>query len=295
MNDQQIRCFLAVAECMNFTAAAKKLYLSQAAISRNIASLERELGLSLFTRDSKTVTLLPAGKIMSEAFINIQKELTRAEDAAHLTVNGTIGELKLGFLEGQLLDNTIIEAIHIFEARYPNIRVQLVRGNYRTIMDDIHSSLDIIEIPISTVKSMSNVEFEPVCTLETVIIMPKNHKNAEIRSLTLSDFSSDTFVIPSEEELRGSAAALRARCNIAGFEPKILTAPDVKAQQLMVEMGKGLAIANHNHLMANSTAVVTTTVPEYPPEDFVIAWSCKNSNHLVGIFRRILRYVADRP
>lgn len=294
MNDQQIRCFLAVTDCMNFTAAAKKLYLSQAAISRNISSLERELGLSLFQRDSKSVVLLPAGEIMRDAFININRELKQAEEKAQSAVSGVEGELKLGFLEGQLLDDTIIETIRIFEARYPKIRVQLIRGNYRTIMDDVHSGLDIIEMPIAAVKCMLNVEYETVCMFETLIIMPKGHKLAGSENLTLRDFSGDTFVIPSEEELRGSAAALQSRCRSAGFDPKILTAQDVKAQQLMVETGKGLAIANHNHLMANSSAVISTTVPEYPPEEFVIAWSRKNSNHLVSVFRRILKYVSEK-
>ena len=74
---------------------------------------------------------------MRDAFININRELKQAEEKAQSAVSGVEGELKLGFLEGQLLDDTIIETIRIFEARYPKIRVQLIGGNYRTIMDDV--------------------------------------------------------------------------------------------------------------------------------------------------------------
>ena len=57
MNQRQLDCFLAVAECLNFSHAAKQLYLSQAAVSQQIQSLEKELGFSLFVRTRHSVEL----------------------------------------------------------------------------------------------------------------------------------------------------------------------------------------------------------------------------------------------
>ena len=66
MNDLQIRCFLEVAKCLNFTKAAKHLYISQSSISRQISSLENEWDLILFERNTKTVKLTGQGKMLSE-------------------------------------------------------------------------------------------------------------------------------------------------------------------------------------------------------------------------------------
>ena len=57
MTDLQVKCFLQVARCLSFTRAAKELFISQSNISRQIATLEEELGLALFDRNTKGVKL----------------------------------------------------------------------------------------------------------------------------------------------------------------------------------------------------------------------------------------------
>ena len=62
MNHRQLDCFLTVAETLNFSQAAKQLYLSQAAVSQQIQSLEKELGFPLFVRTRHQVELTEAGR-----------------------------------------------------------------------------------------------------------------------------------------------------------------------------------------------------------------------------------------
>ena len=66
MTDLQVRCFLEVVRFLNFTRAARELYISQSNISRQIASLEEELGLALFDRNSKGVKLTDQGQMLAE-------------------------------------------------------------------------------------------------------------------------------------------------------------------------------------------------------------------------------------
>src|SRR6266496_3211703 len=61
---RQLRCFVAVAEELNFSAAARRLYMSQQALSRVVAQLERELGVRLFERTTRSVRLTAAGEAM---------------------------------------------------------------------------------------------------------------------------------------------------------------------------------------------------------------------------------------
>ena len=63
MNNQQITCFLTVAETLNFTTAANRLYISQPSITYQIKSLEKELGVTLFHRTTTSTTLTKAGQI----------------------------------------------------------------------------------------------------------------------------------------------------------------------------------------------------------------------------------------
>ncbi len=61
MNLTQVEYFLEAAKCLNFTAAARTLYVSQPALSKQIALLEKELGVPLFHRENRRVELTEAG------------------------------------------------------------------------------------------------------------------------------------------------------------------------------------------------------------------------------------------
>ena len=61
----QIQCFLSVAETLNFTEAANRLFIAQSSLSRNISHLEEEIGLTLFIRTKKYVRLTPSGTVLS--------------------------------------------------------------------------------------------------------------------------------------------------------------------------------------------------------------------------------------
>ena len=75
MNTTQIKCFLALSETLNFTKAAARLYLSQPALSRQIATLEQELNTLLLIRDSKNVRLTPAGALLAEELSGLNTAL----------------------------------------------------------------------------------------------------------------------------------------------------------------------------------------------------------------------------
>lgn len=78
MNQRQIESFLAVAETGNFTRAAERLYISQPAVSKQVLSLEDELGFSLLIREyHKDVQLTEAGKLYYDFFIKLQKNIRR--------------------------------------------------------------------------------------------------------------------------------------------------------------------------------------------------------------------------
>lgn len=82
MELEQLRIFLAVAECSSFTGAAKRLFVSHSTTSRAVAALEVELGVRLFIRDRRTVELTEAGKALREE----SEKLLQAVEAAANTV-----------------------------------------------------------------------------------------------------------------------------------------------------------------------------------------------------------------
>ena len=138
MTFRQLETFLAVARAKNFTRAAEALHVSQSTLSQHVLELERELGVRLFDRLGRAVTLTEAGRLLEEQATRI--------GAAVAGARRTIDELK-GLERGSLVIGAsttpgiyvLPSVIGTFRRRYPGIDVSLRIGNSRVIEERIRA------------------------------------------------------------------------------------------------------------------------------------------------------------
>jgi len=285
VTSSQIECFFASAEYKSFTKAAQHLYMTTAAVSKNILALERELEVTLFWRGRHALSLTPAGAVLLETMKRSRLSFSRALEEAKALSRDLSGTLSFGFLKGQMLDDSIRALLLKFEKDYPKAELRVVWEDYRWLNEAVaESRLDFVEIMESAVRRNPRVRYLPVTRQDTLLVMPKSHPCAGREGLTLADFRDDPLILLSEAESLYSDKMVRSTCLSAGFDPTILYAPDLDTQIFWVELNKGLAIANSNHIMANGRAVACTRLPELPPEDFVLVWNENNGNPLARVF-----------
>src|SRR5687768_209756 len=98
MDIRPLRYFISVAEHLNFTEAAKQLYVAQPAVSQQIAFLEKKLGVKLFHRNKHSVQLTNAGSIFLKDAIQLLKKLDESIENARQAEAGLIGTLNIGLL-----------------------------------------------------------------------------------------------------------------------------------------------------------------------------------------------------
>ncbi|MDD6160304.1 MAG: LysR family transcriptional regulator, partial [Oscillospiraceae bacterium] len=101
MTDLQVRYFLTAARCLNFTEAAKQLYITQPALSQQISALEHELNMQLFVRMKKRLYLTPAAVVLARELPQYEKHLAEILDRAKVANLGVSQTLRLGLMEGQ--------------------------------------------------------------------------------------------------------------------------------------------------------------------------------------------------
>lgn len=107
MNSMQINCFLEAAECQSFSKAAEKIHISQPALSKNIAALEKELTVQLFERDHfQAVRLTRGGKLFYTKFKKWQGEIGEIIEMAH---EADKYKEKISVLDNYLVDGDLIE------------------------------------------------------------------------------------------------------------------------------------------------------------------------------------------
>ena len=285
MTSSQVECFFAAAEYKSFTKAAQHLYMTTAAVSKNIQALERELDVTLFWRGRHALSLTPSGALLLETMKRSRLSFSHALDEAKALARDMSGTLSFGFLKGQMLDEHIRSLILKFEQDYPRAEIRVVREDYRWLNEAVaENRLDFVELMESAVKRNPRVHYMPIIKQDTLLVMPKDHPCAGKADPVLADFKDDPFILLTDAESLYSDRMVRSTCLSAGFDPEILYAPNLDTQIFWVELNKGLAIANSNHLMANSRAVTACKLKEFPPEDFVLVWNEGNGNPLARVF-----------
>ncbi|MBR5261963.1 MAG: LysR family transcriptional regulator, partial [Oscillospiraceae bacterium] len=139
MNSNQIKCFLALAETLNFTKAAARLYMTQPGLSHQIASLEAELKTQLFVRNQKRVLLTPAGALLAGELGALQEAGERLIERVQNVGQGYTGELNIGLIEGQWMGADLTDLFRDYMQKYPNIDLRICQGSFgelRRLLED---------------------------------------------------------------------------------------------------------------------------------------------------------------
>lgn len=134
---RQLRYFMELAQCLNFTKAAMNLYIAQPALSQQIAELEKQLGVTLFVRNSRSVALTPAGEILLESCPDILERLERIHKQMLQAQAGVRGGLRIGYLDN--FKEMLPPVLNAFRQQYPDISIECFVGNLREQKNMLHS------------------------------------------------------------------------------------------------------------------------------------------------------------
>lgn len=147
ITQQKVNSFLLLAEELNFSRAAQKLYISQQALSAQISALENDLGFPLFVRTTKSVRLTEAGERMADFFRRSAAEL-QSLTAAYRKSVGTL--LRIGCFENLDLGPLLFQARDALPQEYAGLSCQLsVSANYSALLRKLEErSIDLAVMPL---------------------------------------------------------------------------------------------------------------------------------------------------
>ena len=120
MFSKHISFFLEAAQCLNFTEAAKRMYVSQQAMTWHIAALEKELNLTLFVRSTRSVQLTPVGIYLRDQFSRLSDEMNLIVERAKKMSTEQLSRLSLGFYHGLSRQRIIIPILTALRQQCPD-------------------------------------------------------------------------------------------------------------------------------------------------------------------------------
>lgn len=169
INTQQLQYFMELANCLNFTRAAANLYVAQPTLSQQIADLEAQLGVTLFNRSSRSVTLTPAGTILQSALPDITARFQSVQQRMLVTAAGFSGSLTVGFLD--IFLDMIPTIIRDFRSLFPDIAIRpswasqndLVKGLKNATIDVALTIIPALSSDEQSLFEAKVIAFDPVC------------------------------------------------------------------------------------------------------------------------------------
>ena len=287
---RQMKYFISVVECNSFTEAAEQCYISQSAISQQIRSLEKELGVELIHRENRSFTLTPAGKYFYEQSKGILNEV---EDIRRETFR--IGkdkelELKIGYLRcysGQELHQAVAE----FSRLYPEVSIHIVNGTHEELYDLLRfGGADLVLTDQRRAFSDKYANFQLLkcgCYAELSVRSPL----AEQESVTMEELKRQACILISSREQQNIEEDYYK--NTLGFGGRFLFAENLEEGRLMVAGNRGfLPVERVGTLSPCGTGVKRLPVMEQGQQlkrNYCLFWVKENASYYIEEFAEILR------
>jgi DNA-binding transcriptional LysR family regulator len=264
MELRHLRYFLAVAEELNFSRAAHRLNMAQPPLSQQIMQLEQHLGVQLFERETRPIRLTVAGLTLLEQARPLIKRFDQLEIKLQLMGSGDTGSLAVGFIASAMYE-LLPGVLKQFRSQYPRVHLDLTEMTGLEQEEALHEhSIDVAFIRGVT----SDEDFEGHVLLEEplVVAVPSQWQLAGEKSLSLESLKGEQFILYPTKPDPSYANFIKAACNDAGFEPKVVQeANELQTAVSLVASGIGIGLMPASIKMLQRVGVTYVPLKEPAP------------------------------
>lgn len=237
--EARLRALAAFARQRSFAGAAAELFISQPAVSKHIAELERYLGLQLVVRQPRGSELTPAGHYLAEHILHAEALLAQA--ARGLVAFSDPGFAPLSLATSGTPGTYILpRTLAAFRMIYPSVKTELFFGSSTQALDAVRSHRAEMGL-VGGLTAASEIAVEPLLDDRVVLIGSTQFAG---RRWDLRELDEYTWI--SREEGSATRAAVDATCDRLGMtRPSRLELPSWEAIKLAVAAGAGIAACSH--------------------------------------------------
>lgn len=285
---------MAIAEEQSFTRAAQRCFVVQSALSRQIKSLESELGVRLFARTSRKVKVTPAG----EAFVKQARLCLQAAERAKASAAAAHGQIRGSLTIGVIPTVTaadIAAVLGAFRRSYPEVGMQVRTGGSDEFLRRIAAGqLDVGVLGLAEGVTPRGVQTRELSQERLVAVLSEGHRLAGRRRLRLKDLADEPFVdFPEgssgreQSDLAFDRARLRREVSLEVNTADLLTG--------LVRQGLGVALVAPS-VAREAPGCVCIPVSDGPVRVEYLAWDSFNPSPVAQVFvDSILMSTGQRP
>lgn len=292
MELRHLRYFVTLAEELHFGRAAERLSITQPPLSFNIQKLEEHLGMRLFARDSRSVTLTAAGQAFLAEARRVLAQARHAEETARAVANGQLGSLQIGFTTSMLYRG-MADMLHDFRKAVPMI------------------DLDLVDMPVNEqvegiLQGRIHAAFSTALTLPRRLAghrfaddalaccVHDGHWLADRQRIKLGALAEETFVLFSRDTTAAGHELVMQMCVAAGFYPKVrYYVRQWLSAVAMVSQGFGVALVPAS--MAKASLPNVRFIGLDDPRGQLSSWLLWNPQAITPALERLIAHVTKAP
>lgn len=285
MSLRRLRYFVAVADQMSFTAAARTLHMAQPPLSMQVRELERELGVELFDRSRRAIALTVAGQAVLPEARRVLERYEMLGQLARQAASGEAGRLAIGLIPSAA-NGRLPLVLRRFQQRLPGVEVSLVEDR----PDDLMRRLDAGQLDVVLHYSppqRPRYDGQVVAEERLLVALPAGHPLASMDRVPLRALKGQSLILPRRHGGEGLYERITRLLADHDVEP-IVAQGDIWLMQTIVGLvsaGAGVAI------VPESAATFRPGEVEYRPISgrveplpLVAMWRSEDRSPVVGRF-----------
>lgn len=272
----------------SFQKAAEILNLTPSAVSHAIASMEQELGFSLFTRNKAGVALTNYGEHLLP-YVNAVLNSDESLQQAIAELNGLkMGNVKVGCFSS-VCTNWMTDIIHSFHQRYPDINIELYQGTYADVSYWIKNG--IVDIGFLSLSSAGDLPIEPLYRDPLLCVVPKDYRKREDTPYMTPDEMKDQVFVSQMETTDADIAIFMKQNGLGNVRMDYHVVDDLSTIALVAA---GLGICIMPELVMNDIPYEVHRYPMMPEAYRVIGISALNPNLLAPAVKMLYQHVVEK-
>lgn len=297
IHTQQLRHFMELAKCLNFTKAAMNLYIAQPALSQQIAELEKQLGVTLFVRTSRSVSLTPAGDILKKACPEILNTINGVQKQLLSAQAGLLGNLTIGYLGS--FHAVLPMIVQEYRDIYPDVEVNLFLGNAKELQDALRNqNADIV---FTSILQDSTIE-DTVFAQRTIwqeglsLVLRKDHPFVLSGGHDYSLLRNNTFCLLDDENSPGFRHLVQRVCQDIGLPiMEVTTTPTWSPIAIQIEAGMAISIlpSRISDLICSYQEQLVAIPIQENCMTYDIVWNPNSKNAALPLFLDVLETTLD--
>ncbi len=288
MDFRQLQYFVAVAEGLHFGRAAERLQITQPALSKQIASLEKTLGVQLLFRTKRTVELTHAGQTFLHQAHQLLHQRETAIQLTRRTGYGDLGHLSIGFTK-TATQTVLPNLLSDFLQHYPKVEIDMIELATEAQV----TALNQDEIDIGFLHPPIDQRGLQVCSIlkeRFVAVLPLHHSLERYDVLPLEALAHEPLIIHPRQEGPILYDSFLRVCQIAGFQPQIVKESiSLQIRLCLVAAGMGITFVSDRLQFLVGKNVVCRPLKNCPIYlQFGAAWRQSSSNPALYNLLKIL-------